>query len=88
MPESQWGEVLAHVSYQVALVTQATKERWEPVKAPSLLPSLLKLENQQGVRVAGGQAKAPHSSTLAWQIPWMEEPGRLRSMGSLRVGHD
>ena len=31
---------------------------------------------------------APHSSTLAWQIPWMEEPGRLQSMGSLRVGHD
>ena len=30
----------------------------------------------------------PHSSTLAWQIPWMEEPGRLQSMGSLRVGHD
>ena len=29
---------------------------------------------------------APHSSTLAWKIPWMEEPGRLRSMGSLRVG--
>ena len=31
---------------------------------------------------------APHSSTLAWKIPWMEEPGRLQSMGSLRVGHD
>ena len=31
---------------------------------------------------------APHSSTPAWQIPWMEEPGRLQSMGSLRVGHD
>ena len=31
---------------------------------------------------------APHSSTLAWKIPWMEEPGRLRSMGSLRVRHD
>ena len=30
---------------------------------------------------------APHSSTLAWKIPWMEEPGRLQSMGSLRVGH-
>ena len=34
------------------------------------------------------KAMAPHSSTLAWKIPWMEEPGRLRSMGSLRVGHD
>ena len=31
---------------------------------------------------------APHSSTLAWKIPWTEEPGRLQSMGSQRVGHD
>ena len=31
---------------------------------------------------------APHSSTPAWKIPWMEEPGGLQSMGSLRVGHD
>ena len=31
---------------------------------------------------------APQSSTLAWKIPWMEEPGGLQSMGSLRVGHD
>ena len=31
---------------------------------------------------------APHSSTLAWKIPWTEEPARLQSMGSLRVGHD
>ena len=34
------------------------------------------------------KAMAPHSSTLAWKIPWMEEPGRLQSMGSLKVGHD
>ena len=34
------------------------------------------------------KAMATHSSTLAWRIPWMEEPGRLQSMGSLRVGHD
>ena len=31
---------------------------------------------------------AAHSSTLAWKIPWTEEPGRLQSMRSLRVGHD
>ena len=31
---------------------------------------------------------APHSSTLAWKTSWMEEPGRLQSMGSLRVRHD
>ena len=34
------------------------------------------------------KAMAPHSSTLAWKIPWMEEPGRLQSMVSLRVRHD
>ena len=31
---------------------------------------------------------ATHSSTLAWKIPWMEEPGGLQSMGSQRVGHN
>ena len=36
----------------------------------------------------GETAMAPHSSTLAWKIPWTEEPGGLQSMGSLRVGHD
>ena len=35
-----------------------------------------------------GKAMAPHSRTLAWRIPWTEEPGRLQSMGSWRVGHD
>ena len=34
------------------------------------------------------KAMAPHSSTLAWKIPWMEEACGLQSMGSLRVGHD
>ena len=34
------------------------------------------------------KAMAPHSSTLAWKIPWMEDPGRLQSMGSLRVRDD
>ena len=33
------------------------------------------------------KAVATHSRTLAWKIPWTEEPGRLQSMGSLRVGH-
>ena len=34
------------------------------------------------------KATATHFSTLAWKIPWTEQPGRLESMGSLRVGHD
>ena len=38
--------------------------------------------------VGSEKAMAPHSSTLAWKIPWTEEPARLQSMGLLRVGHD
>ena len=37
-------------------------------------------------RLLSEKAMAPHSSTPAWKIPWTEEPGRLQSMGSLRVG--
>ena len=45
------------------------------------------------IRSLGGEdplekEMAIHSSTLAWKIPWMEEPGRLQSMGSQRVGQD
>ena len=44
--------------------------------------------NINNLRYAEEKAMAPHSSTLAWKIPWTEEAGRLQSMGSLRVGHD
>ena len=56
------------------------EERWL-----SLIPHSL-----EKVALASGMEKAmaPHSSTLAWKIPWTEEPGGLQSMGSLRVGHD
>ena len=39
-------------------------------------------------RQLGGEGDGTHSSTLAWRIPWTQEPGGLQSMGSLRVGHD
>ena len=41
-----------------------------------------------GFSINEEKAMAPHSSTLAWKIPWMEEPGGLQSMGSLRVRQD
>ena len=41
-----------------------------------------------GIAIISEKAMAPHSSTLAWKIPWMEEPGGLQSMGSLRVRHN
>ena len=46
------------------------------------------VENCCAVRLTGEKAMAPHSSTLAWRIPWLEEPGGLQSMGSLGVRHD
>ena len=49
---------------------------------------LLGLTNWISLQSKAEKVMAPHSSTLAWKIPWMEEPGRLQSMGSLRVGHD
>ena len=64
-----------------ALYTKMTK--WNLYKAGStfkneLISAILSME----------KAMPPHSSTLAWKIPWTEEPGGLQSMGSLRVRHD
>ena len=56
--------------------------RWTFVgKVTSLLFNMLS-------RLVMEKAMAPHSSTLAWKLPWTEEPGRLQSMGLLGVGHD
>ena len=49
-----------------------------------LEPDILECE----VKWASEKAMAPHASTLAWKIPWTEEPGRLQSMGSTGVRHD
>ena len=65
--------------YRASLVAQMVKR----------LPTL----QQTRVRALGREdllekEMATYSSTLTWKIPWMEEPGRLQSMGSQRVGHD
>ena len=57
------------------------KQRYQ---APYLLSDLISVV----LTKASEKAMAPHSSTLAWKIPWMGEPGGLPSMGSQRVGHD
>ena len=44
--------------------------------------------NTRGLCSATGEGNGTHSSTLAWKIPWTEEPGGLQSMGSRRVGQD
>ena len=53
------------------------------------LPTMLETSVQSlGQEDLQEKEMATHSSTLAWKIPWMEEPGRLQSMGSQRVGYD
>ena len=49
---------------------------------------LVSHENSIGHSDLPSPEMATHSSILVWKIPWMEEPGRLQSMGSQRVGHD
>ena len=53
---------------------------------PSIFPKIRVFSSE--LALCTEKAMAPHSSTLAWKIPWTEEPGRLQSMGSLRVRHD
>ena len=54
----------------------------------SVITDLMTAQKKVHLVKAMEKAMAPHSSTLAWKIPWTEEPGGLRSMGSLGVGHD
>ena len=58
-----------------------------PYSFPFLLQSPFPFWSQT-IPSSNHQVMAPQSSTLAWKIPWTAEPGRLQSMGSLRVGHD
>ena len=62
--------------------------RWQPwARSRRQVPAPL-APNVFASCCAAEKAMAPLSSTLAWKIPWTEEPGGLQSMGSLRVGHD
>ena len=78
-----WGRNKTHKSEQAS---SPMNWFWSPSPDPRIRL------NQETIGPCQGyvpeRAVAPHSSTLAWKIPWMEEPGRLQSMGSLRVGYD
>ena len=58
-------------------------ERWHYILTPKLVVIVILI-----IIILLVLPEAPHSSILAWKIPWAEEPGRLQSMGSQRVGHD
>ena len=73
------------------------REAWRAVvhgvsKSQTLLSNWTELSHNVikifKVWILTAKAMAPHSSTLAWKIPWTEEPGGLQSMGSRRVGHN
>ena len=52
-------------------------------------PSVARSTSLEEARIwVFNRVSSPHSSTPAWKIPWMEEPGGLQTMGLLRVGHD
>ena len=77
--------VYCHLAYLTYMQTISWEMfAWMKQKLESRLPG----KNINNLRHVVEKAMAPHSSTLAWKIPWMEEPGRVHSMGSLRVGHD
>ena len=72
-----WGGQSSGVSALASVLPKNTED-WTPLEWTFWISLQSKAE----------KAMATHSSTLAWKIPWMEEPGRLQSMGSLRVGQD
>ena len=84
------------VAYQAPLsMGFSRQEYWSGVPLPSSLVKTLFLDYVLLTLLpfifesfSSEKAMATHSNTLAWKIPWTEEPGRLQSMGSLRVRHD
>ena len=66
---------------------------WENLRERSLHRKCTRIllkehDKLNNLQIYSEKAMAPHSSTLAWKIPWTEKPGGLQSMGSLRLGHN
>ena len=79
-------EVFSKAVYTSLYSSQEKKKKRIPtnsLSSPHLVLSVLGFSSSSGLK--SEKAMAPHSSTLAWKIPWMEEPGGLQSMGSLGV---
>ena len=86
---SSWSRDQTHISYISCIGRRVLYPLAPPGKpvsgvAKSIIAALI-LHNS---RDSTEKTMATHSSSLAWKIPWTEEPGRLQSVGSLRVGHD
>ena len=81
----EWQDIFKGKNLQPRLLYQVSQKIDEEIKSFS---DTQKLREFSTTKPDLEKAMAPHSGTLAWKIPWMEEPGRLQSMGSHRVGHD
>ena len=81
-----WIRTSRHRVLQKGVILLRTKRR-DTVSTASIVGEHL-LTGQEESMLFVDQAMAPHCSTLAWKIPWTEEPGGLQSIGSLRIGHD
>ena len=88
-PTQDWTDRIKEQLKKISI--NISKNIWASLEAQTVkrLPAM----RETWVRFLGREdplerEMAIHSSTLAWRIPWMEEPGRLQSMGSLRVRHD
>ena len=75
-----------YLYYVIVLITQLSSLVALMVKhLPTVWQTQVRSVDQEDLQE---KEMAPHSSILAWKIPWMEQPGRLQSMGLQRVGHD
>ena len=72
----------------ICIVYKIFKKDYLYINCAVILPCIKLYDVWHLCNIYMEKAMATHSSTLAWKIPWMEEPGGLQSMGSWRVGHD
>ena len=73
---------------KVLIINIRQKQEVKGIRSRKKKIKFLLFEDNMIVYIVTEKAMASHSSTLAWQIPWMEKPVRPQSMGSLRVRHD
>ena len=102
--ETTWDPLVAQLVKNLPAMQETTcrflgwDDPWREDRLPTPIFLALMVKNPPAVRETWvrflnwedslEEGMATHSSVLAWRIPWMEEPGGLRSMGSQRVGHD
>ena len=87
MERKKWLKIgLLHCFYMLALVNHAAGYMWMQMSLQDTGLISFRFIPRSGPTLE--KAMAPHSSTLAWQIPWTEEPGGQPSMGSHRLRHD